>query len=121
MSERLYDMMDWPEIEAVVYSEESEPKRILGPRKTPDGILIQCFRPGAQQVKVLLGRGKPEYEMEMEDEAGFFSVLLPGDKIPKYKYEAVYEDGRKEKIYDPYAFEKQITIEQEQQFAAGIC
>ena len=91
MSERLYDMMDWPEIEAVVYSEESEPKRILGPRKTPDGILIQCFRPGAQQVKVLLGRGKPEYEMEMEDEAGFFSVLLPGDKIPKYKYEAVYE------------------------------
>lgn len=34
MSERLYDMMDWPEIEAVVYSEESEPKRILGPRKT---------------------------------------------------------------------------------------
>ena len=121
MSERLYDMMDWPEIEAVVYSEESEPKRILGPRKTPDGILIQCFRPGAQQVKVLLGRGKPEYEMEMEDEAGFFSVLLPGDQIPKYKYEAVYEDGRKEKIYDPYAFEKQITIEQEQQFAAGIC
>ena len=50
MSERLYDMMDWPEIEAVVYSEESEPKRILGPRKTPDGILIQCFRPGASKI-----------------------------------------------------------------------
>ena len=29
MSERLYDMMDWPEIEAVVYSEESEPKRSM--------------------------------------------------------------------------------------------
>ena len=77
MSEKLYDMMDWPEIEAVVYSEESEPKNILGPRKTEEGILIQCFLPGAKQVKVLLGRGKPEYEMELQDEAGFFSVLIP--------------------------------------------
>ena len=41
MSEKLYEMMDWPEIEAVVYSEESEPKKLLGPRVTPDGILIQ--------------------------------------------------------------------------------
>lgn len=121
MSEKLYDMMDWPEIEAVVYSEESEPKNILGPRKTEEGILIQCFLPGAKQIKVLLGRGKPEYEMEMQDEAGFFSVLIPGNKIPKYKYEAVYEEGKKQKFYDPYAFEKQITVEQEQQFAAGIC
>ena len=121
MSEKLYDMMDWPEIEAVVYSEESEPKNILGPRKTEEGILIQCFLPGAKQVKVLLGRGKPEYEMELQDEAGFFSVLIPGSKIPKYKYEAVYGDGKRKKFYDPYAFEKQISVEQEQQFAAGIC
>ena len=41
MSEKLYNMMDWPEIEAVVYSEENEPKKILGPRVTPEGILIQ--------------------------------------------------------------------------------
>ena len=110
MSEKLYDMMDWPEIEAVVYSEESEPKNILGPRKTEEGILIQCFLPGAKQVKVLLGRGKPEYEMELQDEAGFFSVLIPGSKIPKYKYEAVYGDGKRKKFYDPYAFEKQISV-----------
>ena len=25
------------------------------------------------------------------DEAGYFAVLIPGDKIPKYKYEAVYD------------------------------
>ena len=29
MSDKLYELMDWPEIEAVVYSEESEPRRIL--------------------------------------------------------------------------------------------
>ena len=31
MSEKIYEMMDWPEIEAVVYSEESEPKKLLMP------------------------------------------------------------------------------------------
>ena len=30
MSDKLYEYMDWPEIEAVVYSEESEPRKILG-------------------------------------------------------------------------------------------
>ena len=121
MSEKLYEMMDWPEIEAIVYSEESEPRRLLGPRVTPEGILIQCFLPDARQVKVVLTKGKQEYEMEQEDEAGYFAVLIPGDKIPKYKYEAVYDEGVVEKFYDPYAFDKQITVEQEQQFCAGIC
>lgn len=124
MSDRLYELMDWAEIEAVVYSEESEPKKILGPRVTEDGILIQCFLPGVQRVKVLLGRGKQDFDMVMEDEAGFFSVLIPGDKIPKYKLEAEYEENNEKKtvkFYDPYAFENQITPEEEQQFNAGIC
>lgn len=121
MSDKLYEMMDWPEIEAIVYSEESEPKKLLGPRVTPEGILIQCFLPDARQVKVVLTKGKEEYEMEQQDEAGYFAVLIPGDKIPKYKYEAVYDEGVAEKFYDPYAFDKQISVEEEQQFCAGIC
>lgn len=80
MSEKLYEMMDWPEIEAVVYSEESEPKKLLGPRVTPDGILIQCFLPDARQVKVVLTKGRQEYEMELQDEAGYYAVLIPGTK-----------------------------------------
>ena len=66
MSEKLYNMMDWPEIEAVVYSEENEPKKILGPRVTPEGILIQCFLPGAAQAKILTTKDRKEYEMELE-------------------------------------------------------
>ena len=31
MSDKLYELMDWPEIEAVVYSEEYAPREILGP------------------------------------------------------------------------------------------
>ena len=43
MEDKLYDLMDWAEIEAVVYSEEAHPRSILGPRVTADGVLIQCF------------------------------------------------------------------------------
>lgn len=49
MSDKLYEMMDWAEIEAIVYSEESEPKKILYLRVTEEGILIQCFLPGAKR------------------------------------------------------------------------
>ena len=44
MSKTVYDYMDWPEIEAVVYGEETAPRDVMGPRLTPDGVLIQgCF------------------------------------------------------------------------------
>ena len=49
MNDKLYDFMDWAEIEAVVYSEEDHPKRILGPRVTEEGVLIQCFLPGEKR------------------------------------------------------------------------
>ncbi|MFR7953111.1 MAG: hypothetical protein ACLU4P_06310 [Ruminococcus sp.] len=37
MSKTVYDYMDWPEIEAVVYGEETAPRDVMGPRLTPDG------------------------------------------------------------------------------------
>ncbi len=49
MSDKLYELMDWPEIEAVVYSEEYAPREILGPHVTGDGVLVQCFFPGGGQ------------------------------------------------------------------------
>ena len=52
MDKKLYDLMDWPEIEAVVYSECKHPLDILGQHITPDGLLFQTFKPGAVGVKV---------------------------------------------------------------------
>ena len=46
MSDKLYELMDWPEIEAVVYSEEYAPREILGPHVTGDGVLL--FSGGGQ-------------------------------------------------------------------------
>ena len=52
MDGKLYDLMNWPRIEALVYSEEDEPQEILGPHKVAGGILIQAFLPTAMKVTV---------------------------------------------------------------------
>lgn len=60
MEEKLYDYMDWAEIEAVVYSEENHPRDILGPRVTEDGVLIQAFFPGATRSRTYDPRRKTD-------------------------------------------------------------
>ena len=74
MEKRLYDMMHWGRIEAVVYAEEDKPYDFLGAHRTENGTLIQAYYPDASGVSVLY-RGK-EYPMECADENGFFAVLL---------------------------------------------
>lgn len=120
MNDKLYDFMDWAEIEAVVYSEEDHPKRILGPRVTEEGVLIQCFLPGEKKVYVKTLKDNQLYEMEQEDESGFFAVLLDRKRIPGYVY-VVGEGEESREIFDPYAFPSMITEKEEKQFEAGIC
>ena len=84
MESKAYEYMDWPRIEAVVYGEEASPKDVMAPRLTTDGVLIQGFFPEADKAEVLVGSRK--YEMEQEDEAGYFAAMIPGRKIPDYKY-----------------------------------
>ena len=115
MSDKLYELMDWPEIEAVVYSEEYAPREILGPHVTGDGVLIQCFFPGADKVTVKMIKDGREYPMSKEDDAGYFAVLLSGRKIPEYTY-LVEQEGEQIECYDAYAFPCQITLEEEQKF-----
>ncbi len=120
MSDKLYELMDWPEIEAVVYSEEYAPREILGPHVTGDGVLVQCFFPGADKVTVKTTKDGREYPMSKEDDAGYFAALLSGRKIPEYTY-LVEQEGEQIECYDAYAFPCQITLEEEQKFINGIC
>lgn len=120
MEEKLYNLMDWAGIEAIVYSEEDNPHGILGPHITEDGVLIQTFLPGA--VKVSVKVGKEEYPMVQEDEEGFYAVLIPGDVIPVYTMKAEFDSGDViDGISDPYAFEPQISENETRKFNAGIC
>lgn len=117
MDEKLYKYMDWPRIEAVVYGEEVSPKDVMGPRITKDGVLIQGFFPEAKSAKVIAG--KKEYQMEMEDEAGYFAVLLPAKRIPKYSFLVQWEDYEKQWT-DPYQYSGQVLPEEEKAFCAGV-
>lgn len=121
MSEELYDLMDWQKIEALVYSEESEPQKTLKPKIMKNGILFQCFFPEARKVKLLFGKKKREYKMEMQDEAGFFACLIPEKQMSNYTYQVFFENGEEKQVQDPYYFESQITKEEEKKFRAGIC
>ena len=120
MDEKLYELMDWAEIEALTYSEEDNPHQILGAHKVEDGILIQTFIPTAKSVSVLLKSGK-EYPMELEDEEGFFAVLLPLSRIPSYTYKVTFDNDTTQIYGDPYRFEPQITEKDTKKFNAGIC
>lgn len=78
MESKVYKYMDWPEIEAVVYAEEASPKDLMAPRLTADGILIQGFFPDAEKAEVLVD--KKAYEMEKQDDAGYFAAMIPEER-----------------------------------------
>ena len=78
MSDKLYELMDWPEIEAVVYSEEYAPREILGPHVTGDGVLVQCFFPGADKVTVKTTKDGKEYLMSKEEALNKIATFTGG-------------------------------------------
>ena len=117
MDVKAYDYMDWPRIEAVVYGEEASPRDVMSPRLTPEGVLIQGFFPDAEKVEI--ESGGRTYPTEQEDEAGYFAALIPGRKIPAYKF-LVTKDGETEEYADPYAYDGQITEDEEKAFCAGV-
>ena len=121
MDNRLYELMNWPRIEALVYSEEDEPQEILGPHKTEEGILVQAFLPTAvKMTAVIRGTGK-EYEMELADEGGFFAVLLPGKTVPEYFFRVEYDNGVIQDLEDAYRFQPKVYAAKDlDKFEAGI-
>ncbi len=121
MDSRLYELMNWPRMEALVYSEEDKPQEILGPHKVEDGILIQAFLPTAVEMTAVIKRTGREYEMERMDEGGFFAVLLPVKKAPAYFFRVKYDNGTVQDLEDPYRFQPQVFSERDlEKFQAGI-
>ncbi len=119
MDNKLYKLMNWPRIEAIIYSEEDNPHEILGPHIVGKSVLFQAFCPDAEEVYLKIADDKKK-KMEMVDEAGFFACLVSG-KIPEnYEYEAHYEEGMIECTKDAYRY--QVAMEQKDidKFNAGI-
>ena len=120
MNNKLYKMMNWPEIEEIIYSDGDNPHRILGAHKVGNSYLIQAFYPDAQKVSVYIENQKKTFEMELADEAGFFATIVPYTEKLKYKLIIEYPDGREERKDDPYAFGPLMDREDFIKLGSGI-
>ncbi|MBQ3796282.1 MAG: 1,4-alpha-glucan branching protein GlgB [Butyrivibrio sp.] len=120
MNNKLYKMMNWPEIEEIIYSDGDNPHRILGAHKVGSNYLIQAFYPDADTMSVYIENSKKEYPMELADEAGFFAVLVPYVEKLKYKFLIKDSTGKSTSVIDPYAFEPLMDREDFIKFGSGI-
>ncbi len=119
MNKKLYDLMDWAAIEALVYSEEEHPDHLLGPHKVKGGILVYAFLPDAVGVTLKLKGSKKSFEMEQADETGVFAVLLPGKKIEPYTFISKYDSGSEVELEDPYLYTEIIGGSDAMRFEMG--
>ncbi|MCI1380457.1 MAG: alpha amylase C-terminal domain-containing protein [Lachnospiraceae bacterium] len=119
MDRKLYELMNWPEIEAVEYAECRNPEKLLGGHLTRSGYLIQAFRPDAVSMSVRT-EGKV-IGMEKTDESGWFAALLPGKKEAAYALIREDRNGKQTEYEDPYAYAPKITNGQLGSLAAGNC
>lgn len=120
MNNKLYKMMNWPEIEEIIYSDGDNPHRILGAHKVGNNSLIQAFYPDAESVRVYVDNQKKEYEMELADEAGFYAVIVPYTEKLKYKFIVKDTKGNETTLEDPYAFGPMMDREDFIKFGNGI-
>lgn len=120
MDNKLYKLMNWPEIEGIIYSESDNPHEILGARPVGNNTLVQAYIPGAKSVLLQNKKDKKSYEMELADEEGFFAVLVPGKASFKYEYIVEDGEGNLKKLKDAYNFKPQINENDIDRFTAGI-
>lgn len=120
MTNKLYKLMNWPEIEEIIYSESDHPHDLLGPHICGSQTLYQAYFPEAKKVSLVLEETKTVKKMEMADEDGFFAVLVPGKNHGRYHYETEHDKNRKEEHYDAYAFAPVLTEGDLDKFSHGI-
>lgn len=130
MNKKLYKLMNWPQIEEIIYSECDNPHELLGPHKSGSQTLLQAYFPEAAAVEVKWkGAGvgaasdtlwKKNLEMELADEDGYFAALIPAKSLPAYTYLVTDQDGVQREYGDPYRFSPQITKADTDKFKNGI-
>ncbi|MBR0163781.1 MAG: 1,4-alpha-glucan branching enzyme [Lachnospiraceae bacterium] len=122
MNNKLYKLMNWPEIEEIVYSDGCNPHRILGAHKVSTSLLVQAFRPDAMEMRVIVNaKGEKSYPMEVADEAGFFAALIPYQKdLTAYQYELTDYEGNTVRFRDPYVFPADVGREDAIKLSGGV-
>ena len=119
MNNRMYKLMNWPAIEAVVYAESDNPSAVLGPRISGNSTLYQTYIPGAGEVRIQIPDSDKSVKMEMVDEAGYFAALVSGKPAKDYTYIAEFADGRMIKVEDAYRFDHKMNSKQLKEISQG--
>jgi len=118
--------MNWPQIEAIVYSEENRPHDILGSHVVGNSTLLQTFQPRAAKVVAVVKDLKDPYKlatynMSVADEEGFFACLIPGKNVTYYTLKITDENDVETEIHDAYAYRPDFLSAQDiSKFRAGI-
>ncbi len=120
MDNKLYKMMNWPEIESVIYSECDHPHEILGKHSAHGGSLIQCYFPEAKKVFINIKESGIKFEMQLADEEGFFAYWTNEKDIPDYDYIVEYNDGSTKIIPECYNLYNKLEKAVLDKFNAGI-
>ncbi len=124
MNKKLYKLMNWADIEEIIYSECDHPQDLLGPHKAGNNTLIQAYFPGARSISIkwnTASGGAEITDMEIADEDGYFAVLLPEKNVNSYTYKVVYdgENPKTEYCGDPYRHSMILKKSDIEDFKAG--
>lgn len=124
MTNKVYKLMNWPQIEAIIYSECDNPHELLGPHKAGSQTLVQAYFPEAKEVLIQWKEKRPlfveDVTMELADEDGYFAALIPASELPAYRYVVTYEDGNQVTVGDPYRHAPVFTKNDTDKFKNGI-
>lgn len=121
MTKKLYNLMDWAEIEAVTYAEEDHPKAVLGAHPVRGGqTLVTAYKPDALEVSVKVKGDRAAVKMELADEDGYFAALVKNKEPFEYELEIKDKEGKSYTEKDPYSFPDSITKRDIQKFNSGI-
>ena len=121
MTKKLYNLMDWAEIEAVTYAEEDHPKAVLGAHPVRGGqTLVTAYKPNATEVSVKVKGARSAVKMELADEDGYFAALVKNKEPFEYELVIKDKDGNEVTEKDPYSFPDSITKRDIQKFTSGI-
>lgn len=122
MTKKLYNLMNWPKIEEIIYSESDNPHELLGPHKEGNQTLVQAYFPGAQKAAIVFDGSGEEIEMELADEDGFFAALVPKKEkeLSIYHYVITDKDGSEHIRGEAYRAKPQIDQNDMEKFRNGI-
>ncbi len=92
------------ELERFLKLQHADPHSILGAHPGSKGVTIRAFRPGAENLSVIVD-GKHAWRMTRLDEAGLFEVLIRDrHELFPYRFRVQYPEGDVVTLLDPYVF-----------------